>query len=371
MGCGKKESQPTIPSYSRAEIPADLLSYIKSGVGRTLPEPSEYGISSQALQDLLGYMPQLQQLTEPAEYGRAGLGLEELLGYTPDQFQYPMNEIQQALAAQQALQMEQYQKQLRPVMAQQGQLDSTYYANMISDYLKGQQAQTYGTTADLLTNQAMQNYDLSKWLPQFKSGILGEMGNLGQLRQGTQQYNVDLANQLATWLPGFRSGVAGQLAGIGGQRADIGQLNLNYPYQTYIPAYQQAYGTSVNEGNLQYQSAMNQYNAAMQEYEQKQAERAAKSELISRFAGPIAGGWYGESAGVGLAPAMQGTLKNVELLTGLGRMGNNIDLSSLLGNMNFSTPSAQYKPQWASFGGKSPTTRYRPTYDYIPTNWYQ
>lgn len=300
MGCGKKEQQPTIPSYSRAEIPADLLSYIQSGVGKTLAEPSEYGISSQALQDLLGY--------------------------TPEQFQYPMDEIQQALAAQQALQMEQYQKQLRPIMANQGQLDSTYYANMIGDYLKGQQAQTYGTTADLLTNQATQNYDLSKWLPT------------------------------------FRGGAAEALAGLGSNRTGIQQYNMEYPYKTYIPAYQSAYGQSMDEGANRYQSAMNQFNQDMANYNQKMAEKAAKAELISRFGGMPAGIWYGESSGVGSAPAMQGSMKNLELASGLmgaggggtgmgGGGGGEIDWTQLYSSQP--PTSSQYKPQWNKYGNSS------------------
>lgn len=225
---GKKYEQPQPPVYQlpswTSGMPAEIANYIRQGVGKTITEPSEYATVSQALQ--------------------------QLLGYTPEQFQYPMTDIQKALESQQTIQYQDYLNRIRPTMAQQGQLDSSYYTNLLSDYTRGQQAQTYGTTADLLTQQALQNLQLGTWLPQFKSAI------------------------------------AGQLQGLGGARAGIQEYNLQYPYQSYIPSLSSLYGTGMQQGNLEYQSAMNQYQAALNEYTQKMAQKAAKWQSLGFLGGP-------------------------------------------------------------------------------------
>jgi len=88
-----------------------------------------------------------------------------------------------------------------------------------------------GTTADVLTQQALNNLQLQQFIPQFQSGI------------------------------------AGQLAGVGGQRAALDQFNLTLPFQTTIPAFQQQFGLGLQQGdavtkqaNLQFQSDLAQFN---------------------------------------------------------------------------------------------------------------
>ena len=242
--------EPTAPSFQSQipdwakNLPPEILQYIRQGVGQQLQEPSEYGISSQALQNMLQYQP--------------------------SQFQFPMGDIQAALAAQQAQQFADYEKQITPILAGQGQLDSTYYANLISDYLRGQQTQRLGTTADLLTQQAQQNYNLQQWLPQFQAGVAGQLGGIGQQRQG------------------------------------VGQFNMTYPYQTYIPALQQMYGTGLQQAGQQYQSALVPYQQQLQNYQQSQQQQQALMQALGGLAmgagtGALGGaaGLYGTGVGAG------------------------------------------------------------------------
>lgn len=276
-GGGDDEQPPAAPSYQlpswASNLPPEILSYIRQGVGQQLAEPGEYGVASQTLQDLLGY--------------------------TPEQFQYPMEDIQKALAAQQALQLQQYQQQIRPMMAQQGQLDSSYYTNLLGNYLQGQQAQTYGTTADLLTNQAQQNYQLQQWLPQFKASV------------------------------------SQALQGLGGSRSGINEFNMKYPYQTYIPAMSSLYGQGQQQGNMEYQSALNQYNQQMQNYQNSQD---VWSNLLSGLGG-IAGSIISPSLG-NLGTSLASLFSGNAPTSSVAPTNNyGLDLSGLT--------SSQYKPSWA------------------------
>lgn len=243
---GGDEEEPTAPAFTLPEwargLPPETLELIRGQVGAQVAEPAEYGISSQALQ--------------------------QMLGYQPEQFQFPMEEIQQAMAAQQALQMEQYQKQIRPTLAGMGQLDSTYYANLLSDFMKGQQAQTYGTTADLLTQQAQQNLQTQQWLPQFQAGV------------------------------------AGQLGGLGGQRAGLEQFNLQLPFQTTIPALQQMYGTGLQQAGQEFQAALVPYQQQLQSYQQQQQQQAALMQGLGSLSLMAATG--GMSGAMGLIPGVTG-----------------------------------------------------------------
>lgn len=291
--------QSQIPDWAQG-LPPEILQYIRQGVGQKLTEPSEYGISSQALQNLLQYQP--------------------------SQFQYPMEDIQKALAAQQAIQLQQYQQQIRPVLAQQGQLDSTYYANLLGNYLQGQQAQTYGTTADLLTNQATQNYNLQQWLPQFQSNIASQLGNVGTLRSNVNQYN------------------------------------MQYPYSTYIPALSGMYGTGLNQ-------AQQQYNAAMAQWQSDEQQRQKEQEQQAGFLGSL-----GSLGGMGLGALLALPTGGMSVLAGAmlggslgsaasplwGGSGSSSGLSSLLGNIALSgLGSSLYNSDWnipsgaTSYGGGS------------------
>ena len=175
-----------------------------------------------------------QQLQEPKEFGMASQTLQNLLQSKPDQFQFPMANIQQALAAQQGLQFQDWQKQMRPTAAQGGYLDSTYFGNMMGDYLKGQQAQTYGTTADLLTQQAQQNLALQQWLPQFQASLAGQLGGLGGQRLGVSEYNLQQPYKQA----GALSGMFGQGSDLASQLYQSQQL----PFGIEMAGYQDILG---------------------------------------------------------------------------------------------------------------------------------
>jgi len=116
-----------------------------------VPIPREYGIASQTYQDLLG--------------GPQGEGIKQ--------------EQKAALAQLQGLQYEDYLKQIRPQAAQQGWLDSTYYTNLISDFMKKQ-----GVVA------SMERSDLSKWLMGQRANVAGGLGNLGSQMANLSQYNT-------------------------------------------------------------------------------------------------------------------------------------------------------------------------------------
>lgn len=283
------EDEPTAPSLKTPEnilgksaLLQEIYKYIQGGAGQQLGVPAEVAKAVQAITGLMDYQPQLTTLPEPTEYGVSSKALEGMLGYQPEQFQFPMEKIQQALSAQQGLQLQDYQKQIRPILANQGQLDSTYYANLLGDYLQGQQAQTYGTTADLYTQQAQQNYDLSKWLPQYQAGVSEALANIGGLRGNVAQYNVGQQNALQQWQPQFQSAMAGQLAGLGGQKAGIEQYNMQYPYSTFIPALGSLYGTASGQAGEQYQAAMVPYQQDLANYQQSQAQQ---QQLWSQLGG--------------------------------------------------------------------------------------
>ena len=231
-------------------------------------------MGNQYLQELLGYARQGvgKTLAEPSEYGYVSDYLKNLMGYQPSQFQFPMEDIQKALSAQQGLQMQDYLQQIRPSLASQGQLDSTYYTNLLGKYLQGQQAQTYGTTADLLTQQALNNM------------------------------------QIQQWLPSFQSGVAGQLAGLGGQRAGINQYNLEYPYQTYIPALSGIFGQGMGLAGQQYQANLVPYQYEIQRYEaDRQAKKQQQQQLMQLLGGAAMGAVTGGIGGfAGMYPSIAG-----------------------------------------------------------------
>jgi len=292
-GGGDDEEPPPAPTYQQpswsANLPPEVLGYIRQGVGKQITEPTEYGLVSQYLQNLMGYKP--------------------------EQFAYPLTDIQRALEAQQALQLEQYQKQIRPVLAQQGQLDSTYYANLLGDYIKNQQSQALTNYANLLTNQATQNYNLAQWLPQFQSSV------------------------------------AGQLAGLGGQRVGIQQYNLQYPYQTYIPALQGIYGAGQQEAMNMLQPQLAQYNNQYQQYLQNQQQQNA---LMSSIYGGL--GQLGMSALTGgLGGLAMGTGFGSGVLSGLfGISPSTIyqtnALSKILNPTTFPSTGVSSKLLWPSSG---------------------
>lgn len=208
---GGDEDAPVAPSYTLPDwaqnIPTDVLNYLNQAGSTTLSYPSEYSTVADTLNQLLNY-----QTTD---------------------FAYPMTDIQSALASQQALQLEDYQKQIRANLAKQGQLDSTYYTDLLSNYLKNQQSQSLTNTANLLTNQAEQNYNLQTWLPQFKTSVAQALQNLGTSKSGIDTSNLSNLYSVANALNSL-------------------------------------YGTGLNQANSEYTAALNAYQQQLDEYNQNQ-----------------------------------------------------------------------------------------------------
>lgn len=316
--------QYELPAWAQG-LPEEQLKYIRQYLGTQLQEPSEYGMASNTLQGLLNYSPQLSYLQMPSEYDTVGQGFGNLLNYQPSQFQFPMEEIQRALDAQQAMQLQQYQNQIRPVLAKQGQLDSSYYTNLLDKYLQGQQTSRLGNTANLLTQQATQNYDLSKWLPQLKTSALSGLSALGGARTGINQYNATLNNNLQTYLPQLRSSTATTLANLGGLRSGIQEYNLGIPLKGQS-AFGDVYGEGINLANNQYNVANNQWQQAMKQYENDQAQNAAKISSMGQLGGGALGALI---AGALAIPT--GGLSLAALPAILGAAGGGYSLGSSLG----------------------------------------
>lgn len=285
--CGKSGKAPSAPQYQMpswaAGLPEEQLALIRSQIGKQASIPGEFDIASQALQGLLGTQA--------------------------EQFQLPIQQIQDALAAQQGIQYQDYLKEIRPIMAAQGQLDSSGYTNRISDFLQGQQAQSYGTNADLLTQQALQNLQLQQWVPQFQSGI------------------------------------AGQLAGLGGQRSALDQFNLTLPFQTTIPALGNIYGQGLQFGDRNTQQANMQYQAQLQDYLQKQQQQSQMYQQLGQL------GMAGLTGGLSGAAGLLGGAK------GMGSFGSGF-LEGLMGT----APSTRFMTQWNKQKLSPYTSPYNPGY---------
>lgn len=330
------KSQPESPTWALPDwaqnLPPEILQYIREGVGQQLSIPAEWGTSSDILNRLLNYNPQLSTYAEPAEYNQVSQMLNQLYNTPISNFQYPMEDIQKALAAQQALQLEQYQKQINPILADQGQYDSSYATNLLSDYIRGQQAESLGYTANLLTNQALQNYNLQQWFPQFQSGVASQIGSLGQMRSAINQGNVNLQNVYAMdWLPNYLQSLSNQYQSLGGLKQGTQQYNLEYPYQTYIPALSGMYSQGVNTADQQYQSALNSWAQDLNQWQAEQARNAAIKQLFYTAAGAAIGGPIGGAGGAALGASLGGQLGSFgggsQPIVGLSQVG---DLASTL-----------------------------------------
>lgn len=297
--CGKKGKAPSAPAYQipgwASGLPEEQLALIRAQVGKEAPVPGEFDIASQALQGLLGTQA--------------------------EQFQLPIQQIQDALSAQQGIQYQDYLDQIRPIMAAQGQLDSSSYTNRISDFLQGQQAQSYGTTADLLTQQALQNLDLQKWIPQFQSGI------------------------------------AGQLAGLGGQRSALDQFNLTLPFQTTIPALGNVYEQGLSLGDRNTQQANMQYQSDLQSYMQKEQQKAQLYQSLGQLGmAGLTGGLSGAAGllgtgtgfGGGFLQGLSGTAPSSMLLNKFQELGG----TELGGTGNYRQRFNWTTPSYSPLSGK-------------------
>lgn len=332
-------------AYLNAILPfKNGISYLKRGGGDSggdAPTPPTYDQSFPAWakglpQEQIDLYRQIanNQIQQPAQYQQASDIYSKLANYQPSQFQYPMADIQKALQAQQDLQYQQYQKQINPILASQGQYDSSYRTNLNSDFLKGQQAQNYGTTANLLTNQANQNYDLSKWLPQIQ----------GQAAQGLQ--------------------------GVGTAQANLQNLN-NQGLNTSAAGLGNVFGQGVTLGNNEYQSAQAQYQAALNQYNQQQQSNSNMFGALGTIGGAGLGALFAApTGGLSLAGgAALGGLAGGTASTLFGGSGSSIspssalsiaggtggfDLSSLFNSGSSLNPASSqftstlYNPQWAN-----------------------
>jgi len=257
-GGGGGGDAPEAPEFVLPEaiqgVDQETLDLIRSQIGREAATPAEFDISSQALQDLLGY-----QFDDTA-------------------FQLPIDQIQEALSAQQAIQKEQFLQELRPIVAAQGQLDSTGYTNRIADYIQGQQAQSLGSRADLLTQQSLQELSRQQQLNQF--------------------------------IPQFQAGIAQQRAGVGQQRVGLDQFNLQLPFQTTIPALQQQYQIGLGQAGQETSQRNLQFQADREDYLNRQEQI---NSLISGAGGlALAAGTGGASSVAGGGGFAQGTLSGLQ-----------------------------------------------------------
>jgi len=117
------------------------------------------------------WMEQARQTgMNPAEYGLASNKFQSLMGTDPTE------QIMAGLTAQQDIDRQKYEKYINPLMASQGQYDSTYRANMLGDYLSQQQATALG-----------QRGQLAQWVPEFQSSLATSLGNLGSQISSSNQ----------------------------------------------------------------------------------------------------------------------------------------------------------------------------------------
>lgn len=354
-GGGDKYSAPIAPQWEQ-QIPEalknyfpDMLAYLNSLKGGQLQMPAEYDLVSQQLQSLLGFQPSITQIPEPSEYGQASQYLQNYLN-NPPSFNYPMQDIMKALEAQQALQYQDYLEQIRPIAARQGQLDSSAYTNAIGKYLQGQQSTSYNRIADLLTQQALTNLGIQQTLPGVAQGLSG----IGAQRGDIQRLNA----QMQYLLPQYQSGILSQLQNLGTAKTGINEFNLQYPYSSYIPAMSNLYGQGMNYAGQQYQSEMVPYNQEMQIQLANKAASDAQQQQLMGMLGSLA-----LSAGTGGLGAM---LSGGSFLTGAGGALTNmanpsyLNLSNLfsqsgqtlspqLQSLNMNTPSSVYNPSWGNY----------------------
>jgi len=309
----KSPERPSYPGYDTSKLQPLIDEYLglaRQGQGQQVGMPQEFDISSQYLQGLM------QQ--------------------QPSQYELPIDDINKALQAQQEIQMQDYMKQIRPTLARQGQLDSSYYTNLLGDYKQGQQSDYLTNYANLLTNQAQTN----------------------------------LQNQ--QWLTGQQAGAAGQLAGIGGQRAGVDLQNIQLPFQTTLPALQQGYGMQEGLQNNLFNQQLGAYGQEMDVYNQnKQSYDQTRAMLWQAALGAATGG-------MGMIPGVTGGMMGAgtgALGGATGQLGSmagggmqQTDLSSLLKSLNLNTgqssgqPFGTYTPY--SKGGSTVGSRYFPQFSF-------
>jgi hypothetical protein len=155
------------------------------------------------------------------------------------------------------------------------------------------------------------------------------------------------------------------------------------PLSTYIPGLANIYGLGQNAADIAYRDQLLQYQNAMDEYNQKQAQRSAFGGIMGNLLGAGIGAlatagtggmtWpigmaLGSSIGGSLSPLWGGSGQTaIPLSTSLSAaypsaFGSNINLSSILGRIgntgswgtnNYGLDlsgltSSQYRPGWAN-----------------------
>jgi len=242
------------PNQNLQPLIDEFLGLTRQGIGQQVGVPEELGVSSQFLQNLL------QQ--------------------TPEQFTLPVDQIQQALQAQQAIQKQDFLNQIRPTLAQQGQLESSAFTNLLSDFTQQQQADELTNLANLLTTQA----------------------------QG------DIANRQA--FLGQQLGATGQLSGLGSQLANIDLQNIQLPFQTVIPSLAQGFGLQQGLEQDLFRQALGAQQQEMDVFNQAEQSRQQTMQLLGSLALGAATGGLGGAFGLTGLTAGQGAL-----LGGLGQLG--------------------------------------------------
>jgi len=224
-------------------LPLAMLAYLNQ---------KDYDYPSPSAVQWPTWMEQVRQGTmNPAEYGLASNKFQSLMGTDPTE------QIMAGLNAQQDIDRQKYEKYINPLMASQGQYDSTYRANMLGDYLAQQQSTALG-----------QRGQLAQWVPEFQAGLAGQLGNLGSQisSSGSDWYNKGLGYTGLENTPiqrGFeleyakvakRQAADEQLASLMG----MGMMSNLFPQN---PVYNPNYGTGQNTGS----SFMPYYNTQGQD----------------------------------------------------------------------------------------------------------
>jgi len=297
-----------------------------------------------ALQNLYsGY--QNASVAAPSQWETATDLYNQLANYQMSDYAYPVEDLTAAIKAQQDLAQQDYLKSMKSTLGAQGQLDSSYFTNLLSDYTKEQQSDYLSQYANILSANADRNYS---------------------------------AQQLVS---GLKSTAASGLSGLGSLYNNLDLTNLMLPLNTYGAGMTDLYGLGTSESNRQYSAAMQQYEKDLQEYNDEQANKGNMIGSLGTLAGMAAGTFLFPGIGTALGGSLGGTASSLfggsaasgsslgSLLGGAGSTGTS-DISSLLKYLNSSqgvsaTPSADLSSIYRSnFQMPSLSSRYNASYGF-------
>jgi len=251
-----------------------------------------------ALQDLYNQY-QNASVSTPSQWNTANDLYNQLANYQMSDYAYPVEDLTAAIKAQQAIASEDYIKSIKSNLASQGQLDSSYYTNLLSDYTQQQQSDYLNQYASILSANADRNYSAQQLLANLKSTAASGLSNLGSLYS-----NLDLTN-------------------------------LALPLETYGAGLTSLYGLGTSESNRQYSAAMAQYEKDLQEYNDKQSSLGNMIGSLGTLGGAAVGTWLLPGVGTALGSSLGGSLSS---LAG-GTASSGSSLGSLLGSSNSSSTS--------------------------------